>query len=359
MLLRKRIQKNLQSGNIKAMLVGPLGVVLILVVSMLSALIILIVLSDKPMEAVNAFLLGPFRTLYNTGNLLNSATSLMLTGLGIVLAFRASVFNLGGEGQVYFGAIAATFFCLVAPQWGGFFGATSALMIASLAGAFLAGVSGVFRMKWQTNELISSYLLSAAMILVVDHIITGPLDDPASNLLATKEISRAYWLPQLLSPSSFNIGSILTLLIVAGAFVFLFRTRWGYELRMCGLNPEFARYGGIRVGAYIIVPMALSGGLHGLAGGLSVLGTYHLCIQGFSAGLGWNGIAVALIGRNHPFGVVPAALFYAYLEAGAKAATLYAGVPYEVVTVIQSVIFYLITAQGLFHFLSRMKRRVK
>ena len=357
MSIRKTAARHLPSTGFGSRLAGSLGVLVTLIAAVIVTLIILLLLAEKPSEAVRAFLLGPFQTVYNLGNLLNTAGNLMLTGLGIVLAFRASVFNLGGEGQVYAGALAATIVGLALPSLGGFSGKLLTLTAAGVTGALIAGLSGFFRMKWGTNELISSYLLSAATILIVDHLITGPLDDPNSNLLSTPPVSEGYHLTRLLSPSHLNTALVLALLCAVGAYLFLFRSRRGYELRMCGLNPEFARYGGIRTPIYLLVPMLLSGGLLGLTGGASILGTYHRCIRGFSAGMGWNGIAVALIGRTHPLGVIPAALFYAYLDAGAKAATLYSNVPYEVAVIIQSVIFYLITAQGLYAFLSRRTGR--
>ncbi len=133
------------------------------------------------------------------------------------------------------------------------------------------------------------------------------------------------------------------------------RTHAGYEMRMCGLNREFARYGGINIRTYLVLPMVLSGALHGLAGAFSVLGTHGAAIKGFSGGMGWNGIAVALIARNNPLAVVPAALLFAWLDAGARAATLHGDVTYEIAAIAQSCIFFLVTAQALYG-LARKRR---
>ena len=116
-------------------------------------------------------------------------------------------------------------------------------------------------------------------------------------------------------------------------------------MRITGLNREFARYGGIAIAGYTVLPMAASGGLHGLAGAFFVLGTHHAAIEGFTAGLGWNGIAVALIGRNHPLLIVPAALVFAFLESGARVASLQTEFTFELGAIIQAVIFFMITAQ--------------
>jgi ABC-type uncharacterized transport system permease subunit len=212
-------------------------------------------------------------------------------------------------------------------------------------------------MKWGTDELITSFLISGAVILIVDSFITGPLDDPNNNLLQTFAIGGQFRLLQIFPPSKLNISALFALAAAILVLLFLYRSHWGYEMRMCGLNREFARYGGISVGAYLVSPMAASGAFHGMAGGLSVLGTYGACIKGFSSGMGWNGIAVALIARNNPLGVVPAAFFFAYLEAGAKAAMLHSDVTFEIAAMAQSAIFYLVTAQALYDTFRSRKRK--
>ncbi len=332
-----------------------LGLPLTLAAALAAALLLILLSSRQPGETIRWFFAGPFLNRFDFGNLLSAAVPLVLTGLGMSVAFRAGVFNLGGEGQVYAGGLAATAAALALPQAGGFLGGAAALLAAAAAGAALAGLSGFFRMRWGADELISSFLISAAVILLVNWTITGPLDDPANNLLASRAIGRQFWLARILPPSSLDAAAPFVLLLAGFTSFALRSTRWGYELRLCGLNREFARYGGIDVRAWLVLPMVLSGALHGLAGGLAILGTYHLALKGFSEGMGWNGIAVALIARSSPLGTVPAALFFAWLLAGAKAASLHADLTYETTAIVQSVIFYLITAQALYGFLRRRK----
>lgn len=313
----------------------------------------LLIVSDDPSGSLTAVFLGPFQNIYNFGNMLNSAVPLMMTGLGIVIAFRTSLFNLGGEGQVYSGALIATVVCLILPEASTFPGILLSLAAAAALGSLIAGISGFFYVRWRTNELLSSFLISSVLILLVDYLITGPLDDPGNNLLSTETIPSRFWLTRLLPPSHLNAAVLLAVLGCVLVYVLLFHTRLGYEMRICGKNREFARYGGVRVGIVLTTSMIASGGLHGLAGAVAILGTHHACIQGFSFGLGWNGIAVALIGRNHPAGVVGAALLYAYLEAGAKAAVMHSHVSLEIAALVQAIIFYLITAQGLISWIPR------
>ncbi|MBT3274330.1 MAG: ABC transporter permease [Spirochaetales bacterium] len=324
--------------------------------SIILAIVLIFVLSRQPGTTIYYFFLGPFANKYYLGNMLNSAIPLVFTGLGIAVAFKSSVFNLGGEGQIYAGALITTVVCLALPNFNGLLGGVMAIVAGMLTGAILAGLSGYFKMKWGTDLLISSFLISGAVVLIVNFFITGPLDDPESALLTTSKIAEQYRLLQIFKPSKLDISiffSVVTAVLILG---FMYYTHWGYEMRMCGLNSEFARYGGVNVSTYIVLPMIMSGALHGLGGGLAVMGTYHMALKEFTFGLGWNGIAVALIAKNHPLGVIPAAIFFAYLDAGAKAAMLHSDVTFEIAAIIQSIIFYLVTAQAIYSFIRNRRR---
>jgi ABC-type uncharacterized transport system permease subunit len=336
---------------------GTAGLAVTLGLSFLIAVALFFTLSRQPLATIRWFFIGPFTNKYYLGNMLNSAVPLVFTGLGIAVAFKSSVFNLGGEGQVYSGALAATVVCLALPVANGYAGGLAALAGSAACGAVLAGLSGFFKMKWGTDELISSFLISAAVGFIVNYFITGPLDDPANNLLASYAIGRQYFLAGIFPPSKLNVSAGFAVLAAAAVFFLLNFTHTGYEMRMCGLNREFSRYGGINVSAYLVLPMVLSGALHGLAGGLAVLGTQHMAVKEFSFGMGWNGIAVSLIAKNHPLAVIPAAVFFAWLEAGAKAAMLHSDVTFEIAAVVQSVIFYLVTAQALYGAIRRRRAR--
>jgi ABC-type uncharacterized transport system permease subunit len=337
---------------------GVAGLLITLGIAFFIAVVLIFLLSRQPLTTIYFFFAGPFTNRYYFGNMLNTAIPLAFTGLGIAVAFKASVFNLGGEGQVYAGALVATMVLLARPEVDGYLGAPAALAAAMFSGALLAGMSGFFKMKWGTDELISSFLISSAVIYLVNYFITGPLDDPGNSMLATRAIAQQYRFLGIFPPSKLDVSAVFVVLAAAAVFFLLFHTHWGYEMRMCGLNREFSRYGGINVSTYVVLPMILSGALHGLAGAVAVMGTYHMAVKEFSYGLGWNGIAVALIAKNNPLGVLPAAVFFAYLDAGAKAAMLHADVTFEIAAVVQSAVFYLITAQAVYGFLRRGAMRV-
>ncbi|MBN2050259.1 MAG: ABC transporter permease [Spirochaetales bacterium] len=329
-------------------------------ISFLIVILMILLMSETPLKTMYYFFLGPFTNKYYFGNMLNASIPLIFTGLGIALAFRSSMFNLGGEGQVYAGGLVATFFLLIINESGpAVLGILVALISSALLGALLAGMSGFFRMKWNTDELISSFLLSSAVVLIVNYFITGILNDPNTNLLTTPPVNERFWFLKIFLPSNLDISILFAVLTAVGVYFFLFYTKWGYEMRMCGLNREFSRYGGINVSRYMVMPMLLSGGLHGIAGSVAVMGTYHQCLKGFSGGIGWNGIAVALIAKNNPLAIIPAAVFFAYLDAGAKAAMLHSDVTFEIAAIVQSVIFFLVTARAIHDFIRFRKKEVQ
>lgn len=335
------------------------GLILTIAISFAIVILLILVLSDEPGRAIYFFFIGPFTKAYYLGNMLNQSIGLMFTGLGIAVAFKSSTFNLGGEGQAYSGALVATVILLALPNMPGIVGGPAALIGAVVIGAFVAGLSGFFKMRWGTDQLISSFLVSSAVILIVNYFVTGPLDDPTNSMLTTARIAEQYQLLLIFKPSKLDISIFFAVATAIGTYFFMQRSHWGYEMRMCGINREFSKYAGINVGKYLLVPMAISGGFHGLAGGITVMGTHYRCLKGVTAGLGWNGIAVALIAKNNPLAVIPAALFFAYLDAGAKAAMLHADVTFELAKIAQGVIFFLVTAQALYGLFDSKKKRKK
>ena len=327
------------------------AVAITLACAFVAAVGLLAAFSSSFWDALALFFLGPFQNAYYFGNMLNASIALVLAGLGASLAFGSRNFNLGGEGQIYLGAIAATAACLALPgsleSTAPFAGTAIAAASGTAAGALLGALSGALKRSLGLDELISSFLVSAAVVRVGDFLITGPLMDASSSLLATAAVPAAYRLAKIYPPSSLSTGCFLALGAALAMQLVARRTRFGFELRLCGKNREFARYVGVDTGAYDFWPMTLAGALHGLAGAAMILGTYHRAVKGFSAGVGWSAIAVALVAGESPLAVVPAGLLFAYLEAGAKAVMIGADVSSELVAVVQSVVFFLVTAGAL------------
>jgi simple sugar transport system permease protein len=323
---------------------GGIGVVIL--ITLLLVLVSVLALSRNPGRTLWYFFLGPFGNLYAFGNMLNSAIPLVFGGLGVSVAMRANSFNLGGEGQIYAGAFAATFGALTLGTLG-FAGALAGLAAGVLVAGLAGALPGFLRAKWNTSELITSFLISNALILVVDYLVTGPFLDPATNLLSTRKLDEGFRLPLILPPSNLSAALFIALAASFLTGIFLSRTRAGYEIRMTGSNELFARYGGVNTGRVTILAMFLSGALYGLGGGVAVYGTYYATVKGFSAGMGWNGLAVALIARLNPALVIPSAVFFAWIGAGARMATQNSDITVEIALVAQGAVFFLVTSRAL------------
>ncbi|MDR3122622.1 MAG: ABC transporter permease [Treponema sp.] len=308
--------------------------------------LIIVVASSDPRTTLRAFFIGPWQSAWFLGNTLDGVALLLTASLGIALAFRGGCFNLGGEGQIYLGGLAASV-VLLTERSGGAAGETSlgllclAGLIALAGGGFMGALSGFLRRRFGANELITSFLLSAALGPVADYLIAGPLRNPAGNLMATARFADT--LPRILPPSNLSVSFIFALILVFLGHIFLYRTVWGYRFRVSGSAPDFARYGGINPERRLIPAMGVSGALNGLTGFFAVAGTYGLCHQGFSGGLGWNAIAVALIARNRPLALIPAALVFGCLKAGSDSALLSRGLSFETTAFIQAVVLILAT----------------
>ncbi|MDR2402795.1 MAG: ABC transporter permease [Spirochaetaceae bacterium] len=332
------------------------GLLLVLLIALAVMTLLALLLSSDPGRTLTFFFLGPLRNTYYFGNMLNSAIPLIFGGLGVSIAMLGGNFNLGGEGQVYTGAFVTTITALaLSPLARPGLPGIPAAILALGAGAFLsgsmAGLSAFLKVKWRTNELITSFLLSNAMILIVNYCVTGPFLDLDTNLQSTRKVAPAFRLPLILPPSNLSAALFFALIMVVLVRIFLFKTRAGYEIRLCGLNDMFAKYGGINTGWNAVLSMFLSGALYGLGGGMAIFGTYYGTIKEFSSGMGWNGLAVALIARSSPGGVIPAAIFFAWIGSGVRMAMQFSDVTIELASIVQSVVFFLVTSrtiQGLF-----------
>jgi simple sugar transport system permease protein len=322
------------------------GTILIILLSLFSVILLALLFSKTPGRAIFYFFLGPLRNLYQFGNMLNSAAPLILGGIGVSIAMRANHFNLGGEGQVYAGAFVTTALALSLAHWG-IAGAALALLAGAFFSGFAAGFSGLCKARWNTNELITSFLLSNVLILLTNYLVTGPFLDPATSLQSTRKIPPAFHLPRILPPSNLSAALLIALAAAILAQLFLTRTRRGYEIRAAGANEMFARYGGINTKVNTTLTMFLSGAFYGLAGGLAVYGTYYATIKEFSAGMGWNGLAAALIARFRPPALIPAGIFFAWIGSGARIAMQNSDISFETAAIVQSVVFFLVTSMSL------------
>ena len=309
-----------------------------------SALVIAVA-GANPVRAFAALLDGSFGGLDSVSETLVKTCPLLLCGLAVALAFQTGIWNIGAEGQLLMGALAAA--------WLGSRVAAPALvaMPLVLAGAVAAGaawgaVAGALKVRREVNEVISTIMLNFIALGLIGYLVQGPLMESGGRYPQTDSVLTALRLPRFAPPLRVHAGLLLAALAALAVHFILYRTVFGYEMRASGANPNAARLAGIDVGKRMLWAMILSGGLAGLAGGVEVTAVTFRLYERFSPGYGFTAIAVGLLGRLAPVGVTIAALLFGALEAGSNAMQREAGVSSVLVSIIQAtVILFLIAAE--------------
>ncbi len=341
------IQQNSFSSLQRRLRVDQLHTLFPAIMAASTVILILILFSGQPILTLRYFFTAPFSSPYAWGNLLAQTSLLLLTGIGTISAFRCGSFNLGGEGQMYASSAAAIAVAIALERSGvnGVVGIITLLLTGTLCGALIAAISGYARMRWGASEMISSFLTGSALFPIVDNLFRGPLLDPQSNLLQTVSIASKFQLQELLSPSRLSFGAAIAFAVWLFSSIYYDHGKFGTRLRLSGENPEFALTEGLNVKKLRAQGFILSGAFHGLAGALLLVGMFHSGIIGFSAGYGWNGIAVALIAANRPKRLLPAALFISFITSGSQQAAALSSFRIDASLFLQGILFLLITIQ--------------
>jgi general nucleoside transport system permease protein len=324
----------------------PLGLfqsIVAIAIGIIICLIIILLIADDPLTAFRAFVLGTFSTTYAFGSMLAVATVLVLTALAAAVSFRAGAFNIGTEGQLVLGGLAAA---VVAQNIGlGGVGQVAALLASALIGALWVAVPAWLRVRYSTNEILTTLMFNYIAADVALFLVNAYFRDPTSGAVETPPLDPTLWLPRLLRTSAANIGILLAVVLAIALWLLFERTRTGKRMEAAGLQPAFAEYLGIRSGRYLLLSLLGSGALAGLGGGIAVLGITHAYTTGFSPQYGFLGITVALIGRLKPFGILLAALLYSSLITGATVMQSATDVPFSLVFILQGVLILLITSR--------------
>ena len=301
---------------------------------------LLIVLGFDVAPAISALLSGSFGSVFAfTSGTLVRATPVILTGLSVAIAFRAGVFNIGAEGQFLAGATAATAVSLMPGLAQSHASPWIALVVGALAGGIWAGIATVLRVRFRVLEVISTILLNFVALYVVGYLVRGPLQEPLHIYPQSSTIAIAVRLPRIVASARLHAGFVLALAVAAVAWWVLRFTAAGFRLRAVGANPNAARVAGeIDVVRTTTVAFLASGALAGLAGAIEITGVTFALYENISPGYGYTGIAVALLARLDPLGVIASGVLFGALEAGASAMQRDAGVPSVVVSIIQALI---------------------
>jgi simple sugar transport system permease protein len=331
----------------------------------IGALIVLAV-GDSPKKVYLLLISGAFGLFDNLGNFtfdnwgytLFQATPLIFTGLAVALAFKCGLLNIGAEGQLYVGAFAAAWVGITFVKFPGFVLIPMAMIAAMGAGAVWGAIPGALKARFGSHEVINTIMMNFIAVGLISYLTQRFFKEPSDPIMQTGPIAGQAHIARfstLLAPFGvsfpqhipLNVSFLLALLTAFLIWVFLWRTKWGYEIRAVGSNSAAAEYGGVSVRKQIVLAMALSGALAGMVGVNEVLGYRYRYYHDFSPNYGFSGIAVALLGRNHPLGVVFAALLIGALKRGGLPVDIFTDkVSKDLVDVLQAIIILFVAMEA-------------
>lgn len=300
-----------------------------------------------PLEAYRALWRGAFGSKIGITETFVKACPLWLTGLGVAFAFRCGVFNIGAEGQLFMGAL-ATSWLGVSLGWLPSFALIPILVVAAMVGGGIwGGVAGFLKARFGANEIIVTIMMNYVAQWTMSWLLRSPLKDPSTYLPQTALLSPRAQLPILVSGTRFHGGIIIAALAAIALFVTMNATTLGFRVRVVGLSEGAARFAGINVPANVVLAMAISGALAGVAGMAEISGIHHRLLESFSPGYGYTAIVIALLGKLSPLGVMAAGLLFAALQVGANTMQRVTGIPAPLVSVIQGlVVLFVLVSDG-------------
>ena len=284
-----------------------------------------------------------------------TATPYILAGLGVALGFRCGLFNIGVEGQFFIGALCSAWVGYTFTNLPWFIHLPLAVLAGAMGGAFWGAIPGYLKAVTGAHEVVNTIMMNWIAFRLSDWLLNGPMKATGYRPI-TPQIEATAALPRLFPPPlRFHAGFFLALVVAVLVYWLLFKTTVGFEIRAVGANPDAARYAGISITRNFVLAMFLSGALAGLAGAAQVLGTDHWVGQGFSAGYGFDAIALALLGKSHPLGVVIAGLLFGTLRSGATRMQSMAGIPIDIISIIQALVIIFVAAPAIIRWIYRIR----
>jgi ABC-type uncharacterized transport system permease subunit len=280
----------------------------------------------------------------------------IFAGLAVALGFKTGLFNIGVEGQIFMGGIFSVWVGYTFKGLPAIIHIPFALLAGALGGGLWGFIPGLLKAKTGGHEVINTIMMNYVAFRLTDWLLREPMKRPGSPNPISPIIEESAMLPRFFEdPIRFHIGFFIALAMAALVYWFLFKTKWGFDLRTVGANPHAARYAGMNIVRSTIVAMSLSGALAGMGGANELLGVNHHLSQTFSPGYGFDSIALALLGRNHPLGVVLASLLFGTLRTGATRMQAAAGIPIDIISVMQAFILVFIAAPAIVRTIFRLK----
>jgi len=334
--------------------------------ALLVGAVMLWLLNVNPLVAYRALWDGAFGSKNAVAETLVKATPLLLVGLGISISFRGDVINIGGEGQMIVGALLGTLVGLNMVSAPGWLVIILAMLAGFLGGAIWGGIPGLLKAYFNVNEILSTVMMNAIAVQLMNFLLRGPMIDPAQAELASKipqtaRLPDVFRLPRLV-PTRLHLGALIAVVLAVLVYILLWRTTMGYRIRAVGQNPDASRYAGIKVKRYIVLALILSGAFAGLAGVTQVYGVNYRMItdgsaSGFTGSAGFNGIVAALFGQLHPIGTIPASVLFGALLVGANKMQRVVQVPSALVTALNGLVVVFVVSSEIWR-KRRQQRRL-
>ncbi len=328
------------------------------IIALLISSVIILLIGQNPITAYMALLRGAFGSRLEIASTIVKTTPLILTGLAVGFGFRAGLFNIGAEGQMIIGAMIATAFAINIKWMPAILAIPLTMLVGMLGGAVYAGIIGILKAKTGAHEVVSSIMLNWIAEYLSSYVVTVPMG-VGYGTPKSPEIADSAKLPPLMTIQATELtsGIIVAILAAIIMYVVLEKTSKGYEFKAAGFNPYAAEYAGIRLSQNIILAMAISGALAGLAGTLEVMGVHHRFLGTLSGGKGFDGISIALIGQNHPIGIIFAAFLIGSLRTGSNEMQ-FVGVPKHIIMIVQAIVIFLVAADRIVRTILIRKKKV-
>lgn len=317
-------------------------------VALLVSGVILLAAGYNPLIAYKVMWQGAFSDQRAFVEVLLKATPLILIGVGLAVAFRCSIWNIGAEGQFYAGAVTATFIGIALGNLPGIILIPLVLLVGTISGALWGMLAGYFKIRFGASEIVTTIMLNYIAIIGTGYLVTGPMIEEVGKFPQTARIAEAAWLPRILPPTRLHIGFVLAIVLAVLLYILIFKTSAGYAIRAVGINPDAARYAGMNIEANLLLAMAISGGAAGLAGAIEVTGLTYRLYQQISPGYGFDGIAVALLANNNPIGIIFSGILFGALRSGSEVMQMNAKVPSVLVFAIQGLVILSVVAFGVY-----------
>lgn len=323
-------------------------------IALLISFLIIFLTSQEPVKAIVQLLTGPLQSTRRFGNVIEAMIPLIFTGVGVSIMFAASEINLAGEGAFHLGGLVATYIAInsafppsISP--------IVCILAAGFFGAMVTAIPAVMKIKTESDVLVSSLMMNYLILYFANYVLSNFLRDPSAGAVVSFAVPQNIQLPTVFSGTRIHVGLFIALAVAVFGYIFMFKTKIGYELRLTGENRSFARYSGINVIKITLVSQLLGGFIFGIGGGVELLGMYNRFTWTSLLGYGWDAIIITTLAKKNPLYVPFAAFFLAYLRTGASIMARSTDVVTEIVTITQGIIILLVVAE---QFLSKYKHKM-